>query len=89
VVWQAAVDSRLTTVCRPVPPNARRTLPSQMRGLVHLQLTWHPVPGGRRVMPAVQLVRWALSVGLLAAVGFVFFDAWDTARNGSNGRRDR
>jgi heme A synthase len=53
---------------------------------VHLQLTWHPVPRGPRVMPAVQLVRWALSVGLLAAVGFVFFDARDTARNGHRER---
>jgi len=51
---------------------------------VHLQLTWHAVPGGPRVMAATQLLRWALTVALLVAVVAVFVDAWDTARNGRN-----
>ena len=32
---------------------------------VHLQLTWRAVPGGPRVMPATQLLRWALCLACL------------------------
>jgi hypothetical protein len=56
---------------------------------LHLQVTWHAVAGGPRVMPVVQLLRWALCVALLVAVVLVFVDAWDTARNGRNRHGDR
>jgi len=56
---------------------------------VHLQLTWHAVPGGPRVMPATQLLRWALCVALGVAVVLVVVDAWDTARHGHNRHPDR
>jgi|GEM_PF-2128447 len=54
---------------------------------VHARVTWHRVANGPATMPLSELVGWVFSVGLLAVVGFIFFDAWDTARNGPH-RRD-